>query len=264
MDAYYNIAWGATSLGDLEEAERVTAAALATLQPGQVPASGLQVAGLRLYALTMLGRWNEVESLGDRARQLRIESRLRSTGFAMQGFVAALEVARARQDELRIDQHTGILRDIIESREHEMNPRVEAYLSGDFDRVEQELVRDFNFVQNRPGLSERALAMCCDYRHLVDMAAARRILEFAQKYQLRLLEAQAWRALALAQHDASLLARALTLFETTNALPYVARTRCERALLTGDAHELAEGMRALETIGDIDQLARVEAFRQMA
>jgi hypothetical protein len=89
-------------------------------------------------------------------------------------------------------------------------------------------------------------------------------MEFAEKYRMRILEAQAWRAIALGQDDVNMLTRALKLFESSKAVPYVARTKSERALLTGDAHELADGMRVLETIGDIDQLARVEAFRQMS
>jgi len=40
------------------------------------------------------------------------------------------------------------------------------------------------------------------------------------------------------------------------------RDRCERALLIGDAQEFAAGMRALEAIGDVDQLERFEQARK--
>jgi hypothetical protein len=44
-------------------------------------------------------------------------------------------------------------------------------------------------------------------------------------------------------------------------VPYAARVRCERALLTGNQTELEAGMRVLEALGDLDQLARVERAR---
>jgi len=207
---------------------------------------------------TVLARLDLLSAPERRALQL---GSVFGRAFILAG-LTALDPQMNRQDELRIDQNIGILRDIIESREHELNRRVEAYLSGDFNRVERELVNDLSFVESRPQWSERALAMCCDHRHYVDIDAARRILEFAQKYRLRLLEAQAWRALALAQHDASMLTSALKLFESSNANPYIARARCARALLTKDAQELAEGMRALDALADIDQLARIDAFPQ--
>ena len=53
----------------------------------------------------------------------------------------------------------------------------------------------------------------------------------------------------------------LDIFEETHAAPYAARVRCERALLTRDQSELEAGMHVLETLGDLDQLARVERAR---
>ena len=61
--------------------------------------------------------------------------------------------------------------------------------------------------------------------------------------------------------DAAELTRALAIFEETRAAPYAARVRCERALLTGNQSELDAGMHVLETLGDLDQLARLERAR---
>ena len=44
-------------------------------------------------------------------------------------------------------------------------------------------------------------------------------------------------------------------------MPYAARVRCERGLLTRNQGELEAGMHVLEALGDLDQLARVERAR---
>ena len=61
--------------------------------------------------------------------------------------------------------------------------------------------------------------------------------------------------------DTAELTRALGIFEETRAVPYAARVRCERALLTRNQSELEAGMHVLEALGDLDQLARVERAR---
>jgi hypothetical protein len=86
-------------------------------------------------------------------------------------------------------------------------------------------------------------------------------VECAAADGLRLLEAQARRALGIAVRDPAELARALEIFEKAGAAPYAARVRCERALLTSDRSELEAGMRVLESLGDLDQLARVARAR---
>jgi hypothetical protein len=83
-------------------------------------------------------------------------------------------------------------------------------------------------------------------------------VECAAADGLTLLEAQARRALGIAMRDAAELTRALDIFEEAHAVPYAARVRCERALLTGGQSELEAGMRVLEGLGDLDQLTRVE------
>jgi hypothetical protein len=46
-----------------------------------------------------------------------------------------------------------------------------------------------------------------------------------------------------------------------NARPYVARTRTELGLLTGDRALVEQGQLDLEALGDIDQAGRVAAER---
>ena len=82
-------------LGDLDEAIRISASGLALLQPGQVPAWTLHLVTWRTYALTLRGLWDDALAAGDRGYELWIETDRPSAGYALRGFVAALDVARA-------------------------------------------------------------------------------------------------------------------------------------------------------------------------
>ena len=64
--------------------------------------------------------------------------------------------------------------------------------------------------------------------------------------------------MGVADRDLGRLGRSLALLERAGALPYAARVRCERALITGDRAELEAGLRVLERLGDADQVARFE------
>ena len=75
------------------------------------------------------------------------------------------------------------------------------------------------------------------------------------------MEAQARRAVGAGQRDVGQLTAALHLFEQTGAIPYAARTRCERALLTGDNAELEGGLLVLEHLGDVEQIGRIQVRR---
>jgi hypothetical protein len=55
-----------------------------------------------------------------------------------------------------------------------------------------------------------------------------------------------------------MLTRSLAIFDELGAVPYAARVRCERALLTGDHAELDEGLAVLERLGDRLQVSRYE------
>jgi hypothetical protein len=55
-----------------------------------------------------------------------------------------------------------------------------------------------------------------------------------------------------------MLTRSLSLWEEMGAVPYAARVRCERALLSGDHAELENGLAVLERLGDRLQVGRYE------
>ncbi len=255
LDAYCMVTWASDLLGDLSEAERVSRAGLTLVQPGQAIAWTLHLLTWRLYALTLLGRWDEVAAAGERACQLWRESAVMAA-FAGRGFIAALDVARARGDRVRADELLQVLRDIVRrappnSAMSKVGPYLDADPEGTVAAIPA-VLRSHN-----PEYAERALALCADRGWPPAPETIRSALDFAETHRLRVLGAQARRALGLALRDSAELGRALEAFEEVGAIPYAARARCERALLMGDEAELVAGMRTLEELEDVEQLERI-------
>ena len=266
LDAYTMVAWASAALGDLAEVDRATASALGLFQSGQVHWWGLHSAAWRAYALTLLGRWDEALAVAEHARKIWAEGGLIPAAYCVHGFIAALDVARARHDGQLVDQYRGVLDEILKHfAADSLFGRLRPYGRGDVDALEAEVVRGFATIPRaRQQLVERTLALCVDLDRSLSPDAIRPIVECAAADGLRLLEAQARRALGIALRDPAELARALELFEKASAVPYAARVRCEQALLTTDRGELEAGMRVLEALGDLDQLARIERARGKA
>ncbi len=256
-DAYSMVAWASSYLGDLEEAERATASGLAMLQPGQALLGGLHLASWRTYVLTLLGRWNDAVGAAELAHRLWREGGLASTGYAVQGFMAALDVARARRNETHVDQFRSVLEEILRNYAKDRPiQQLRGYLTMDFSSLE-EIIRRFR--STRYDRVERVLSLCADRRHPITAETLRAIIDFASAHQLAVLEAQARRSLSAASGDPQELTAALDLFERCHAIPHAARARCERAQLTGNASELAAGVAILEALGDLDYLSRLPA-----
>jgi len=262
VDAYSVITWASAVLGDLGEADRVSAAALAHLQPGQVPAWALHVVAWRIYTLNLLGRWDEAVAMGHRAEELWIETGRSATGYAQRGFIAALDIARAREDWARVADYQGILRTITDAFPPDREKSVRAYIAPDLDALEAEVLR--NLANNPRERIERVLNLFLDQGRIPDRGVLDPILKIAVSHGYVPLEAQARRGLGLAARDPSELATALAIFERIGAVPYAARVRCERALLTGERAERTAGLRALEALGDQAQLRRFERVQSAA
>jgi class 3 adenylate cyclase len=263
LDAHTMVAWASALLGDLEQVDRATAAALALFQSGQVHWWGLHSAAWRTYALTLLGRWDEALAVAEHARKIWAEGGLIPAAYCVHGFIAALDVGRARHESPLVDRYRGVLDEILKHfAADSLFGRLRPYARGDVEALEVDVVRGFATIPRaRQHLVERTLSLCADFGRAVAPEALRPIAESAAADGLRLLEAQARRALGIAARDPAELTRALALFEETRARPYAARVRCERALLTGDEPGLEAGLHALETLGDLDQLARMERAR---
>ena len=263
LDAYTMVAWASAALGDLAEVDRATASALGLFQSGQVHWWGLHSAAWRAYALTLLGRWDEALAVAEHARKIWAEGGLIPAAYCVHGFIAALDVGRARHDGQLVDQYRAVLDEILKHfAADSLFGRLRPYGRGDLEALEAEVVHGFATIPRaRQQLVERTLSLCVDLDRSLSAEAIRPIVECAAADGLRLLEAQARRALGIAVRDPAELARALEIFEKAGAVPYAARVRCERAHLTSDRSELEAGMRVLESLGDLDQLARVARAR---
>ena len=262
VDAHSMVAWTTLILGNLEEAGRVSAQGLALVQPGQIPAWTLHLVAWRITALSLLGRWDDALAMGERARQLWVESGRTSAGYAIRGFMAVMDIARARQDPDLLDAHRQIVADIIAPFASD-SPfrRLLAYTDGDMDALLSALEKYPTGSFAPPERAERALSFCLDHQRLPSKDALGRIAQVAGSHGYLLLEAQARRGLGVLAHDPGELTRALAIWEQARAVPYAARARCERALITGESAELASGMRELEALGDVDQLGRYERVK---
>jgi class 3 adenylate cyclase len=263
LDAHTMVAWASALLGDLTQADRSTASALGLFQSGQVHWWGLHSAAWRAYSLTLLGRWDEALAVAEHARKIWAEGGLIPAAYCVHGFIAALDVGRARHDTHLVDRYRVVLDEILKHfAADSLFGRLRPYGRGDIETLDAEVIGGFGTIPRaRQQLVERTLSLCCDSDRSLAPEAVQPIVTSAATDGLKLLEAQARRALGISRRDTAELTRALELFEETRAVPYAARVRCERALLTRNQSELEAGMHVLEALGDLDQLARVERAR---
>jgi class 3 adenylate cyclase len=264
LDAHTMVAWASALLGDLAQADRATATALGLFQSGQVHWWGLHSAAWRAYTLTLLGRWDETLAVAEHARKIWSEGGLIPAAYCVHGFIAALDVGRARHDTQLVDRYRAVLDEILKHfAADSLFGRLRPYGHGDIETLEAEVIEGFGTIPRaRQQLVERTLSLCSDLDRSLAPETIQRIVTSAAADGLKLLEAQARRALGISMRDAAELTRALEIFEETRAVPYAARVRCERALLTRNQGELEAGMHVLEALGDVDQLARVERARE--
>ncbi len=259
VDAHSMVAWSSALLGDLDDAERVSAAGLAHIQPGQVRAWTLHLVAWRIYTLTLLGWWDEALSMGERARQLWLESGKPAAGYATRGFVSVIDIAGARQDGALAEMYAAMVEAIVVAfPEDNPNGRWRSYAAGDLDGVEKAICGWPVDTETQPERFERSLSLLHDHGRTARADRVDDILQVAKRHSFRLLEAQVRRGRGLLRRDPDELARSLDLWEASGALPYAARVRCERAMLTGDRAEFDAGAAMLERVGDRDQLGRYE------
>jgi len=259
VDAHSMVTWSSALLGDFDEADRVSASGLAQIQPGQVPAWTLHLVVWRAYVLTLLGRWDEALLMGERTRQLWLEARKPSAGYAIRGFMAVIDVARARQDDHLAESYSEILDTILMAFPAGSHFRQWLGYGGSDLRPTAAAVGEM--ARTKYGLPERAergLNLLIDGGQTPSTDQLGRLLKMAEEGSFRPLEAQARRGLGVVSGDRDMLTRSLAIFDEIGALPYAARARCERALLTGDHAELDKGLTVLERLGDRLQLSRYE------
>jgi hypothetical protein len=258
VDAYGMVVWAAAFLGDLAKGDRVSAEGLAEIQPGQVPAAALHLVAWRAYILTLLGRWDEALVVAERAYQLNRDLHTVSTAYALHGFMAGIDIARARQDQGLFDRYAEMYDEVVAAYTLGEYRHWEGYAGRDPVPVAA-AVEQFQLGQMfRHDRLERALSRLSDQDVPLPLATLSSIRDYARAHQLPLVEAQAERGLGRMQQGVEPLQRARHLFEEAGAAPYAARVRCEAALLTGDHAEMEAGLRLLEQLGDAEQLGRFE------
>ncbi len=259
IDAHSMVAWGSALLGDLEDAAQVSARGLAQVQPGQYPSWTLHLVSWRIYSLTLLGRWDEALTVAERARQLWHETGRSAAGYATFGFMAAMDIARARQDQnllLLFGEIIGVITAAFP--EGTQNRQWLGYGSLDLAAVEHTVER-FNDVQKVR--FERALSLLVDHDRRPPVEALLPALELSHEHGFVIVEAQVERAVGRIRSDVKRLGRSIALFERAGAEPYAARVRCERALLTDDRAEMEAGLAVLERLGDGEQIVRFERLQ---
>jgi class 3 adenylate cyclase len=262
VDAHSMVAWSSVLLGELDDAERVTAAGLAQVQPGQVPAIALNLVGWRTFTLTLLGRWEEALTTAERARQLWIESGRPSAGYSLKGFMAAIDVARARQDERLVEQYRAIHDEIAAAFPEDAAARHWlGYGNTDLESCQAAVEHFLREPRLQMDRLERGLNLLLDHDRMPSTAGLLALLELCHRREFPIVEAQVERALGRVEHDLTRLDRSVRLLDAAGARPYAARVRCERALMIGDRREMDAGLAVLESIGDADQILRFERLQ---
>ena len=258
IDAYSMIAWASCLVGELDEADRVSATALGQVRPGQVPASILHTLSWRIYALGLLGSWDEALRAAQRAIGIWVETGRLAAGYALRGFLTGLDVARARRDRAALESLGAVVDEIISRYPPDHYHRA---LAG-YGRGDARLPMDSGELDQwrRVDLFERSLNLLCDHGREEDAVVVADLLARAMgRYPL--LEAASRRAIGLRDKDAGQLREAEAIWLRVGAVPYLARARHEIGRLSGDAEALATGRRELERLGDVDYLDRFDPDR---
>src|SRR5205085_12249704 len=98
LDAQSMVVWLSSLMGDLATAEKESAEMAARLLPGQAPYPALHLFAWRSITLMMLGRWDEAVATFYRALEAWNDAGRHAAGYGFRGFVAGLDIGRARGD----------------------------------------------------------------------------------------------------------------------------------------------------------------------
>ena len=262
VDGRVVAAWSEALLGQTRESLAMASSVAALLGPGQGVTFQLSAIAWEIAALQVLGRWDEAIARARRMEEMWVETERTAAGYALNGWLAALEIARARRDEelgarfrATWDELTGRFFEGSRAR------RIGAIANLDLDAISREIVGDIRFYAGRQDYVDRAIAICADRAFALDPAVLRGVVGYMDAHGIRLVAAQARRALGIVTGDAEQLQTALGEFEAMGAVPYAARVRTELGLLVGDDAMYELGVAGLEALGDVDQLARIAVRR---
>lgn len=259
-DTQNMIAWSSSALGDLNTVLSAAEGMLRDLTPNQAQALALSLAAWQVWALGLLGRWDEVSTTAERASRLWEDAGRITSGFAVHGFIVAADVGRARRDDRLEGQAVATLLGITEQfPPGQLFRRLSAFAGPDPEALARTVIGDWRPYLTRLHFVERAVAVCADLRHPVPTDDLDVLLGEARARDQRLLLAQVLRARGIQERDAANLREALALFEGFEAQPLVARTQVELGQIVDDPDMVAAGTATLDALGDVTQLGRLAA-----
>ena len=243
MDAYHVVGWMSFLLADPAHGERSLRDSASLFDYAQSPSMILALLADRMQALLLLGRWDEVRELGDQMLRIWNESQ-EAIGPARLGFMAGLDVARARRDATRASHFREVLLQLAPNVPS--GDMLSAYAESDLSGIEQSVLRALKRGWGRPDTIERALSFLNDQGCTIADSTITAVTQDAWASNIPLLQAQRLRA----QRD---YASAAEIFASAGALPYEARARIELARKAGIAPE-TRPVAILRDLGDIEYL----------
>jgi len=265
MDARIVMAWCLAILGELQESLTWSTAVTTILGPGQAISFQVGATAWQITALHLLGRWDEGLARARHLEELWIEADRTAFGFALHGWLAALEIARARRDEEMITSLRATAEDIAGRFGEGTRPnRLLALLKPDPAAIVRDVLRPWHFFAERMDSVDRGLLVCADRLEPVEPDVLREIIDYAVEKEMPINAGQARRLLGLMTSDPEPLRTALAAFEAIGAAPYVARVQADLGAMTDDEALYERGIAGLEALGDADHLARLAARRGRA
>ena len=243
MDAYHMVAMASVFGGDLIQAERAPRESSVNLDYVQNPSLILSSLGDWMYPLLLLGRWDESIQMG--ARLLRVWMEFHeAAGPGRLGFLVGLELSRARRDIARSAEFREALLEL--ASRSAFGSMLGAYAESDPVAMEREVLAGLKFGFGRMDIVERLLSALNDRGHTLAEATTVAVEDFADRWRMPLLKAQALRA----RRD---FAGAERMWVGMGALPFAARARIELAQSEGAPPD-PEAVALLKGLGDLEYL----------
>jgi class 3 adenylate cyclase/tetratricopeptide (TPR) repeat protein len=243
MDACYMVAWMSILNGEFDVAEETLREGMVLLDYGQNPSLALALVGHLIYALLLQGRWDEILKLGDQAVRVWNETQI-AIGPGRIGFIASIDMCRARRDMTRAGQFADCL--IQMTKSWSTAPLFRALASRDRLALEAELPKLMKRGTGRVDLLERDLSILNDYGHPIDGAVLRTLRQRVEEWKIPLLEGQLLRA-------EGEFGAAAAVFARIGAKPYEARARIELARSRGTQAD-PQAVELLRKLGDVEYL----------
>ena len=257
LDAHSMVAWMSYLKGDLATADKDSGEMVSRLLPGQAPYPALHLYAWRTLTLMMLGRWDEAVTTFYRALEAWHDAGSHAAGYGLRGFVAGLEIGRARSDARLVNAASDPIMSILARFPPDHGHlRLAPHVAGNVDFSGPGSTLGPRYPSE---MLERRLSLAGDLRVELAPDILPILLERSLDQRIPLLEAQVRRCLALAHRDLSEMSSAIAIWDQARALPNLGRARAELGSMSGDAAEVEAGVAILKKLGDTNYLDRFSA-----